>query len=618
MPTVGQAGFFNIQLDKNTGGLASQYRLYTYAPDTTTKKTVYTEPTGTTAHTYTSDGIGGEYIALNSRGELPAPLFLQAGGYDLTFKSNLGASIWTRRAYAVGLDALDGLADSTGSDSIGFIQAGTGADTRTVQDKLREWVSPEDFGAVGDGVTNDATALQEFLTYLADNGGNGIIGSKEYLTTAALALTNPAKGFSLRSAGPGSVIKQRTLTAVSCLSIIGAHDILMDGFKIDCGYSVTGFASHGISMRNAQSVTIQNVQIYDHRNTAILAFVDAADTYGDCHFINCLSDSLGNGQNGFLHEGMLRSSLQNCNVKPLDPAGSPCYGLQLKNVCRNSYISGGYAEGCKAGVAFGGDGSTYGDGPWNCYAEGVDVKDCLDGVVMSKTTNCRAILYADQTSSPTPTGSSGYAVNVAGFNDRAYVEAHIKGVQSGRTCVRISSDDTYVYIPYADGIGTYIARLEAGVNDANVVFGYSPQKPNDILSMIDDVSGQTDNEILSLRDLPQHGLGGSPFLRFPTPGQYQNYLTFNNATNTFTTRINGTDRMSLSATTLRPEPDIELTLGTEARNWTSIFGQQLALVDGVTAPATLSNHASIYIDQADGDLKIKFKDGTVKTISTDT
>lgn len=41
------------------------------------------------------------------------------------------------------------------------------------------------------------------------------------------------------------------------------------------------------------------------------------------------------------------------------------------------------------------------------------------------------------------------------------------------------------------------------------------------------------------------------------------------------------------------------------------------LVDGVTEPATSSGNASIFIDIADGDLKIKFSDGVIKTIVTD-
>ena len=43
-----------------------------------------------------------------------------------------------------------------------------------------------------------------------------------------------------------------------------------------------------------------------------------------------------------------------------------------------------------------------------------------------------------------------------------------------------------------------------------------------------------------------------------------------------------------------------------------------SILDGVSAPATSAGFAKIYVDVADGDLKIKFGDGTVKTIVTDT
>ena len=44
----------------------------------------------------------------------------------------------------------------------------------------------------------------------------------------------------------------------------------------------------------------------------------------------------------------------------------------------------------------------------------------------------------------------------------------------------------------------------------------------------------------------------------------------------------------------------------------------LNLIDGVTAPATVTGVAQIYVDVADGDLKVKFGDGVVKTIVIDT
>lgn len=44
----------------------------------------------------------------------------------------------------------------------------------------------------------------------------------------------------------------------------------------------------------------------------------------------------------------------------------------------------------------------------------------------------------------------------------------------------------------------------------------------------------------------------------------------------------------------------------------------LNLEDGISAPSTTSGKAFIYVDTSDGDLKIKFGDGTVKTIVADT
>jgi len=42
------------------------------------------------------------------------------------------------------------------------------------------------------------------------------------------------------------------------------------------------------------------------------------------------------------------------------------------------------------------------------------------------------------------------------------------------------------------------------------------------------------------------------------------------------------------------------------------------LIDGITAPSTASGWAILYVDTSDGDFKVKFGDGTVKTITSDT
>jgi hypothetical protein len=47
-------------------------------------------------------------------------------------------------------------------------------------------------------------------------------------------------------------------------------------------------------------------------------------------------------------------------------------------------------------------------------------------------------------------------------------------------------------------------------------------------------------------------------------------------------------------------------------------GTYYGMVDGVTAPGATVGYAKIYVDTADGDLKVIFGDGTIKTLATDT
>lgn len=108
-----------------------------------------------------------------------------AGGIGLS-ATNVEAAIdelATEKANSADLSA------STGSSLSGHIASGTGATARTVQSKLRDTVSVADFGAVGDGVTDDSTAIQNAINSLA-NGGIVSFPVGKYYVASTISVTS--------------------------------------------------------------------------------------------------------------------------------------------------------------------------------------------------------------------------------------------------------------------------------------------------------------------------------------------------------------------------------------------------------------------------------------------
>lgn len=91
------------------------------------------------------------------------------------------------------------------------------------------------------------------------------------------------------------------------------------------------------------------------------------------------------------------------------------------------------------------------------------------------------------------------------------------------------------------------------------------------------------------------------------------------SSNHYRWQVAGTTQLELTSGTLLAGDDNAQSIGATTKRWLNgNFSGYVSLGDGITAPATVAGSAFIYVDAADGDLKIKFGDGTVKTIAVDT
>jgi hypothetical protein len=112
---------------------------------------------------------------------------------------------------------------SADADNVRYVPAGSGAVTTNVQTKLRETVSVKDFGAVGDGVTDDTAAIQAAI----DSGANAIyIPGGTYKITASITTRNTDINHVYGDGGFSSELAWHGAAGGTMLNVDGARQMM--------------------------------------------------------------------------------------------------------------------------------------------------------------------------------------------------------------------------------------------------------------------------------------------------------------------------------------------------------------------------------------------------------
>lgn len=261
------AQFFDDNGTPLSGGL-----LYTYAAGTTSAAPTYTSVSGLSANP--------NPIVLDSGGRVPNEVWLATNTeykFILEDSNNVLIGTWDN---IPGISNANTLATQLANTSniaqgdalIGFKQTYAlgimpGAVGKTLNDKMQDLVSVKDFGAKGDGTTDDTAAIQAAINLADQYGGCVYLPAGTYKISAALVFamnnvtTDPVKRPSMKGDGMAATTIYQTANA-NGIEVVG-YDANPAGYCMFQDFTLYGYQKNklGIALKDIAFVTIDNVYL---------------------------------------------------------------------------------------------------------------------------------------------------------------------------------------------------------------------------------------------------------------------------------------------------------------------------------------------------------------------
>jgi len=318
------------QFFDNSGVILSGGKLYSYAAGTSTPQVTYTSASGSTAHT--------NPIVLDSAGRIATgEIWLTAGSnykFALYTSANVLIATWDN------ITGINGTGITTNASSVQYDPAGTGAVSTTVQAKLRETVSVEDFGADPTGTADSTTAIQAAITSLTTGQTLNMAGI--YKTNTGFTISNKTK---IRITGNGTINLTGAGTSAYVFQLVGTcsqieidHLTITGDNNATYGQSAIGAASgQTISNTSFHDLNISNINIGISHNCYLSGSWDKGLCYN-----NSLKNLVGtsSGQGYAIHMAKATNIRVYDNV--IDNASRHAIyqaaGIDVNNIIHNNLI----------------------------------------------------------------------------------------------------------------------------------------------------------------------------------------------------------------------------------------------------------------------------------------
>jgi hypothetical protein len=192
-----------------------------------------------------------------------------------------------------------------------YLYPASGAVPRPVGERLADILSVKDFGAKGDGVTDDTAA------FIAAENAAFLSGMTIFLPSGGVYLFNGSWNVRANISGYGATIKQTRpdVVASNTLSTIQlkAAGLFVEGLKVDSNLKCSGITSDGFAdqvLRDCRSINALNMAFGFYGNTNSWCFNCHAKTvqYGTA------AGSPGGAADGFFFGGCTRSGCLQCSA----------------------------------------------------------------------------------------------------------------------------------------------------------------------------------------------------------------------------------------------------------------------------------------------------------------